>query len=143
MILLKQPLVVILTFTLVFFSCSTGANLERYVKKKVDLIVWANVKDKETGFTIELYKYTTLQSLWLESGHETLKAIILDKYGTDEFSHRVILPGVCYVYYTETDKDGYKKYFLSSGGTEAAQYEVVLDAKQGAGVVVDYGCVAK
>jgi hypothetical protein len=59
------------------------------VKKEIDLIVWANVIDKKTGFTIELYKHITLQAKWRASGHEELKKILLEKYNTDEFTHRV------------------------------------------------------
>jgi len=124
-------------------SFSASANVERYVKKKVDLIVWVNVLDKKTGSTIELYKHQTLQSKWRDSGHEELNNILMEKYGTNEFTHRVIRPGICYVYYTEIDKSGEKKHYLSSGGNLGRQIEISERAKRDGGTVVDLGCVSK
>jgi len=124
-----------------FFSVQANANVERYVKKEIDLIVWANVIDKEKGYTIELYKHETLQSKWRKSGHEELKAILMEKYNTDEFTHRVILPGVCYVYYTETNDDGEVSHYLLSSQNMSSQFAKSENVKEQGGTVVDFGCV--
>ena len=117
------------------------ANVERYVKKEIDLIVWANVIDKNTGFTIELYKHKTLQSKWRASGHKELKMILLEKYNTDEFTHRVILPGVCYVYYTEANDEGKVSHYLSSSQNMSSQFAKSETVKEQGGTVIDFGCV--
>ena len=124
-----------------FLSVQASANVERYVKKEIDLIVWANVIDKEKGYTIKLYKHETLQSKWRKSGHDELNAILIEKYNTDEFTHRVILPGVCYVYYTETNDDGEVSHYLSSSQNMASQFAKSENVKEQGGTVVDFGCV--
>lgn len=127
-------------------SCSAitvQANTGQYVKKKFDLIVWVNVLDRDTGFTIELYKHETFQSTWKKSGHENIKKIILEKYNADKYSHRVILPGVCYVYYTETNDRGEKTHYLSSGGDMGEQFATAENVKREGGEVVEFGCVSK
>lgn len=124
-------------------SFSAAANVEMYVKKKIDLIVWVNVLDKKTGSTVELYKHQTLQSKWRDSGHEELKHILMERYGTDAFTHRVMKPSICYVYYTEIDGSGEKKHYLSSGGNLGRQIEISERAKRDGGTVIDLGCVSK
>ena len=63
--------------------------------------------------------------------------ILLDKYNTDEFTHRVILPGVCYVNHSETDDD-VVKYYLSSSKNMTSQFAKSESVKKEKCTVVDF-----
>lgn len=63
--------------------------------------------------------------------------ILLDKYNTDEFTHRVILPGVCYVNHSETDDDVVKHYLLSSKNM-ASQFAKSESVRKEECTVVDF-----
>jgi len=130
-----------LLMTLLLCSFSVQANLERYVKRPIDLIVWVNVMDEDTGVTIDFFKHATQQSRWRRSGDEDIKKILQQKYNTSKYSHRVVLPGVCYLYYTNTNDEGDKSHYLSTGGNLAAKLTQAGTVRQDGGQVEDIGCV--